>query len=116
MRPLALATIVGILIATGMAGWAVAAPITTEHAACEAVKRRIAELRHIHKSDFAFCDMIAAKNSPPGLYVVGLHGRRSKEDCPDMCSTLAGWFAIRKDTGEVGEFDINEDKMMALQR
>ena len=90
---------------------AAAKPVRTADAACRLVKEDVSRARHMRSSAGEFCDIIPAAKSPPGLFVIGLHHVRSKEDCPDICSTSMGWFAVRKRTGEVREFDVNEWRM-----
>jgi hypothetical protein len=92
-------------------GTALAAPVTAEKPACDLAKQRVAEARHIAVSNIAFCEALDPKFLPAGLFVLGLHSDRK---CPDVCgSTLMGWFAVRKASGEVFEFDIIENKVGA---
>jgi hypothetical protein len=86
---------------------ALAAPELTEQQACDVLKQRVAESRQIPVSSIAFCDVTVPDFTPAGLYVIGLH---SNWKCTDLCSTLMGWFAVRKVTGEVFDFDIIENK------
>jgi hypothetical protein len=87
--------------------------IDSEKAACMLLKKRIATAEGFPISTIAFCDALPASASPHGLYVIALHSTRK---CEGICSTLIGWFAVRKTTGEVGEFDINENRMTPLRR
>ena len=107
------------LFALSMLQWSAplgAAQVTTEKAACERTKARVAERGHFPVSVIAFCDVIIPEAQPRGFYVLGLHGKR--DDCGgDVCgSTLMGWFAVQRATGEVFEWDINEDKPKARVR
>ena len=90
-----------------------AAPVTTEKAACDRTKASVAARDHFPESAIAFCDVIIPEAQPKGFYVLGLHGVRN--DCADICgSTLMGWFAVQRSSGEVFEWDINEGKPGAL--
>jgi hypothetical protein len=99
-------------------GVAVGAPpkgaVSNERAACALLKRRVAELGNLPPSGPPglgwFCDF--ASGWDRDLFVIAL---RSNRKCPEICSNLMGWYAIRKSTGEVGEFDINEATMTALR-
>jgi hypothetical protein len=90
---------------------AVAAPATTEEAACGLTKARVAARGHFPVSAIAFCDVTVSDSRPKGYYILGLHGKR--DDCGgDVCgSTLMGWFAVQKATGQVFEWDMVEDKL-----
>jgi hypothetical protein len=114
MRRSILAT--SVAVATGFfatshisqAAQAGTAPVRTEKAACASAKRVIAARGHFPISAIALCDFIVPEERPKGYYVLGLHGKR--DDCGgDVCgSTLMGWFAIKKSTGQVFEFDLEE--------
>ena len=84
-----------------------AAPATTEKAACDLTKARVAARGHFPVSAIAFCDMALSEEWPKRYYVLALHSTRK---CDGICSTLMGWFAVEKRTGRVFEWDINEDK------
>jgi hypothetical protein len=88
-----------------------AATVTTEKAACDLTKARVAARGHFPVLAIAFCDVIVPEAQPKGFYVLGLHGKR--DDCGgDVCSsTLMGWFAVQKSTGQVFEWDMVEDKL-----
>ena len=52
--------------------------------------------------------MIAEEDSPRGYYVMALHSRR---ECDGICSTNMGWFAIRRSSGRVFEWDVADMKI-----
>lgn len=85
-----------------------AATVTSEKAACDVAKARVAARGHFPVSAIAFCDLIVPEEQPKGLYVLGLHGKR--DDCGgEVCgSTLMGWFAVQKATGRVFEWDFTD--------
>ena len=85
-----------------------AATVTSEKAACDVTKARVAARGHFPVSAIAFCDLIVPEEQPKGLYVLGLHGKR--DDCGgEVCgSTLMGWFAVQKATGRVFEWDFTD--------
>lgn len=107
------AKVVASLFAASLIQWSTSASaveVTTEKAACSLTKARVAARGHFPISAIAFCDFIVPEAQPKGFYVLGLHGKR--DDCGgDICgSTLMGWFAVQKATGQVFEWDINEDR------
>lgn len=107
------ARVVASLFAASLIQWSAparAVRVTTEKTACDLTKARVAARGHFPKSAIAFCDVIVPEAQPKGFYVLGLHGKR--DDCGDeVCgSTLMGWFAVQKATGQVFEWDINEDR------
>jgi hypothetical protein len=108
------AKVTASLFAASLIQWSApvgAASVTTEKAACELTKARVAARDHFPVSAIAFCDLIVPEWQPKGFYVLGLHGKR--DDCGgDVCgSTLMGWFAVQKATGKVFEWDMVEDKL-----
>ena len=103
--PAALAAASSLLIS----GLANASPLTNEKSACSAVKARVAETKHTPMQAIAFCDFVSQATSPAGYYVLALHGKR--RDCTGICSTNMGWFAVRKATGEIFEWDVAEQRL-----
>jgi hypothetical protein len=85
-----------------------AAPVTTAKSACAVVKAHIVSRWHIPMRAIAFCDVIPSDSSPHAFYVMALHGKR--RDCTGICSTNMGWFAVRKTTGQVFEWDMAEQR------
>jgi len=82
--------------------------LSPEDDACDLVKQFAAKLDGLPKSGPPMgwdCDFSSNRN--PTLYVISLHSRRD-----DDGSSLMGWYAVRKKTGEVGEFDVVEEKMI----
>ena len=84
---------------------AVATPVKTEKAACALVKASVSASRHFPISTIAFCDMAT---NPRGYYVLALHSSRR---CDGFCSTNMGWFAVRKATGRVYEWNVADDNL-----
>ena len=102
------------LLSASLVQWSVpaqASTVTTEKAACDVTKARVAARDHFPVSAIAFCDVVVPEAQPKGFYVLGLHGKRN--DCGDkVCgSTLMGWFAVQKATGQVFEWDMVEDAL-----
>jgi hypothetical protein len=102
-----------------MAAWAVASillitepanavPVTTAESACTLVKAHVVSRWHIPMRAIAFCDVIPSDSSPHAFYVMALHGKR--EDCTGICSTNMGWFAVKKATGQIFEWDVAEQR------
>lgn len=98
----------GALIAASMAlscAPADAAPVRTAEAACAIAKARVSAHRRIPSSRVAACDTIRASSSPDGYYVLALYGRCGEPVCG---STNMGWFAVRKSTGRLFEWNVGE--------
>lgn len=107
----AMTNIAGLLFAVGLFPSTAAldaAPARTAKAACERVKTRVAAVEHFRTSIVAFCDTVAAADSPRGFYVLALHSNRH---CDGICSTNMGWFAVEKRTDRVFEWDVAEMKL-----
>ncbi|QIK77989.1 hypothetical protein G7077_02750 [Sphingomonas piscis] len=85
-----------------------AARVSTATAACERVKTQYAAANHFPVSVVAFCDPIESADSPEGFYVLALHSNRK---CDGICSTNMGWFAVKKRTGRVFEWDVVEMRL-----
>jgi len=84
-------------------------PVRNPQAAFDRVKVQVAARYKVEVRKIAFCDMLSRNGSPKGYYVMALHGRRP--DCDGICSTNMGWFAIRKSTGRVFEWDVSDMKI-----
>lgn len=98
----------GALIAASMALWcapADAAPVRTAEAACAIAKARLSGHRRIPSSRVAACETIRAESSPDGYYLLALYGRCEEPVCG---STLMGWFAVRKSTGRLFQWNLGE--------
>ena len=87
---------------------AAAAPVTTDEAACDLTKTRVAERDHFPVSVVAFCDVAVSDRESKDYYVLALHSARK---CEGICSTHMGWYAVEKATGQVFEWDMVEDKL-----
>lgn len=110
-RVIASATVATSLLAASLLqspAPATAAPTTSEKAACDLTKARVAERGHFPVSAIAFCDITVSDSRPKGFYVLALHSTRK---CDGICSTHMGWFAVEKATGRVFEWDMVEDKL-----
>lgn len=86
-------------------------PVRTWKAACNRIKTRVLAIRHAPANWPVSCDVISAKDSPKGFYVLALHGARY--DCGDtICgSTLMGWFAVEQASGKIFEWDTGDLKL-----
>ena len=88
--------------------------IHTQRAACTALKKTVAALDNLPVSGPPnmgwFCDF--ADSTDPDLFVVAL---RSNRRCPEICSNLMGWYAVRKSTGQVLSYDINDETVALLR-
>ncbi len=80
--------------------------VKTEQAACAALKRRLAHVLDQRRAGPASgwsCDV--ERNEAPGFYIMRLN---SGLDCPTPigCSSLLGWYAVRKRDGQVRIWDV----------
>jgi hypothetical protein len=99
------------LLMTGMlagAGPANAAPVKSAQAACSLIKVHYHRRYGFPLRRMAFCDIISRASSPAGLYVMALHSNRR---CDGICSSNLGWFAVRKASEQVFEWDVGEQKL-----
>ncbi len=106
IKAVATMTASGALMAASMTAWTPpvqAAWVQTTERACALAKARLSAVRHFPVSAIRSCDTISAADSPEGYYVLALHGFCREEICG---STLLGWFAVRKSTGRVFEWDV----------
>jgi hypothetical protein len=113
-RVIASAKAAAAILTVSLFQWPVqvaAATVTSEQAACDLTKARVAARGHFSVSAIAFCDVIVPEAQPKGFYVLALHSTRK---CDGICSTHMGWFAVHKASGRVYEWDINEDKLGSL--
>jgi hypothetical protein len=102
-----------ISTAAAVAAETVSLPVRSENVACDLLKRRVATLYDLPVTGPPnlgwWCEFASGWN--PELYVIAL---RSGRKCPEICSNLMGWYAIRKANGEVGEFDLDAGLMKAI--
>lgn len=101
------ATIMGLLTLS-LTGCARPQPVADAQAACAVATARVTAQRGLPTSHVAVCDPITDANSPKGYYVLALRAHCREALCG---STLMGWFAVRKTTGEVFEWDVAEWKV-----
>jgi len=80
-------------------------PVANAGAACAVATTRVTTQRGLPASHVAFCDGVSERDGPPGYYVMALRAHCREELCG---STLMGWFAVKKATGEVFEVDVND--------
>ncbi|HEY1836232.1 MAG TPA: hypothetical protein VGG36_01130 [Rhizomicrobium sp.] len=99
-----LATALALVTATAVN----ATPVKSETRACALVKHRVAKVWNVPLSEIRFCDFIEPKYAPAGWIVIGPHATPTKPT-PPIGSTLMGWFAVRKSTGQVFIWNDAED-------
>lgn len=58
-----------------------------------------------------FCEFDSGLDDDPDLNIVAL---RSTRVCDGICSNLVGWYAVRKSSGEVYEYDMGELKVRPM--
>jgi hypothetical protein len=99
---------VGVLFVAD--GASATAKITTEHSACAALKQRAAIVLDQKISGPAsgwWCDVQTTKGSD--FYMIGLHSGLPCKPPATACSSLIGWYAVRKSNGQVVQWNIEED-------
>lgn len=100
-----------ILMALGAllpAGCAKPEAVPSAESACAAATARVTAQRGLPASHVAYCDGISEGDGPPGYYVLALRAHCREELCG---STLMGWFAVKKATGEVFEVEVGDWKV-----
>ena len=95
-------------LAIGGTGRSDPQPVTDADRACAAAKASLARRSNVAESVIVFCDVIPADSGPGEYFVMTLHSNRQ---CDGICSTNMGWFAVRKATGEVFEWDVADWKL-----
>jgi hypothetical protein len=85
-----------------------AAPVRTGGAACALAKARVAAHLHRIPSSIPDCETLRAVDSPQGYYLLALRGWCREPICG---STLIGWFAVRKRSGRIYEWDVPEMRL-----
>ncbi len=93
---------VGLL---ALAGCATQLRASNAEEACSLVKERVVAVDRYPESQLAFCDPSMGADLPRDYFVLALHSNR---ECDGICSTNLGWFAVRKSTGEVFDWDVGE--------
>ncbi len=84
------------------------APVRDAESACATAKLRVTGQRGLPISHVAYCDQIPEADAPSGYYVQALRAHCSDEPCG---STNMGWFAVRKATGDVFEWNVADWKL-----
>jgi hypothetical protein len=77
-------------------------PVTTAEAACAVATARVTGERHLPASHVAYCDPVGEADGRAGYYIMGLRAHCLEDLCG---STLIGWFAVERATGDVFEVD-----------
>jgi hypothetical protein len=83
-------------------------PTGSVQAACASASSRVTAVRHLPLNHVVHCEGLDSSEEPSGYQIVGLHGPCVEEVCG---STLMGWFAVRKENGDVFEYDVGESKL-----
>lgn len=91
------------LAALSPTGCASASPVANEQAACTIATAKVTAIRGVPTSHVALCDHASHDADSAGYYVMALRAYCHEELCG---STNMGWFAVRKTTGEVLEWDV----------
>lgn len=102
---LSILLMVGALVPSGCAK---PEAVADEGAACAAATARVTAQRGLPTSHVAVCEGISEGAGPPGYYIMALRAHCREEMCG---STLMGWFAVKKATGEVFEVDVEDWKI-----
>lgn len=102
-----------VLLVTGsslMAGCAGTQPdaVASAEAACTVTTAQVTAQRDLPTGHVATCDPISEADSPDDHYVLALGADCREELCG---STLMGWFAVKKATGAVFEWDMAEGQI-----
>ena len=82
--------------------------VASAEAACAVATARVTAQRRLPISHVAVCDGVSEGDGPPGYYVMALRAHCREEMCG---STLMGWFAVKKASGEVFEVDVEDWKV-----
>lgn len=102
IRSLTIPLTFGALLTSGCA---TPEPVASAEAACDVATAGVTAERGLPASHVAVCEGIPEEDSPAGYYVMALRAHCREELCG---STLMGWFAVEKATGEVFEVDVND--------
>ena len=92
-----------VVAALTLPGCAKPHPVADVEGACAVATARVTAERGLPVSHVATCDPGNEESGRPGYYIVALRAHCREELCG---STLMGWFAVRKATGEVFEVDV----------
>lgn len=92
-----------VLVSLLQTGCAVSDRVSSEPEACERVKASFAD--PAARARITACDHVMPDTNPPGFYVMSV---QSDRQCDGICSRNMGWFAVRRSTGEVFEWDVAE--------
>lgn len=97
------------IVATLSVSDAAAASIVSQDNACSALKNQIAITGQIASPASEWgCEFIEESHAPSGFYIVALRGTCHE----DMCgSTLIGWYAIRKENGQINKWNVGDWKL-----
>lgn len=78
-------------------------PVASAEVACAVATARVTAERDLPVSHVAMCDPVSDENGRPGYYIMALRAHCREELCG---SSLMGWYAVQKATGEVFEVDV----------
>ncbi len=79
--------------------------VVSPEGACRLVTAMVRERHEVPENVSISCDHLTARPPDDDLYVFAL---RSDRTCDYICSNLMGWFAVRRATGQIYEWDIGE--------
>lgn len=90
-------------------------PLLSGSQACSALMARMGSHDGVPTADLEktwFCDIAADDyNDHPEWWVIAL---RSFRQCDGICSNLRGWFAVNRKSGEVRDWDLEDDTVGEL--
>lgn len=92
------------LLALSLTGCSRPQTVTSEQAACALATAKITVLRGLPATHVARCEPMSGDAEH---YALVLYAHCREELCG---STSMGWFAVRKATGEVFEWDVSNEK------
>lgn len=100
-----LAAVLILAISLPVPGCARPEPVAGAEAACALATARVTAEWGLPVSHVAMCDHSTEENGRPGYYIMALRAHCREELCG---STLMGWYAVQKATGEVFEVDVTD--------
>lgn len=107
-RSLAARAALATLAALSLSGYAPKERVANPEAACSLAAAQVTARRRLPTNYVASCDNIPEAEGLGGYYVLALLAHCREEVCG---STNMGWFAVKKTTGEVFEWDIADWKV-----
>jgi hypothetical protein len=111
-RRIVLGVTIAILGVAGVADTSRARTPVTAEAACSILTQRMGKFDHIRNPNtFWSCDTLPDEPDRPDFYVIGLRSHQIREG---IFSNLRGWYAVRKSTGKIYEYDMGELKVRPM--